>query len=157
LRQWGITMAMRKISKGAITAIVVVVGLALTLTTAGLLGVSQTVPSSATITTVNVGVYSDSACTQTLTSIDWGSISPGDSLTRTIYVKNTGTVQITLSMTKTNWNPPSADGPITLTWNREGWTIDAGQSTAATLTLSVSSSISDITTFSVNIVITGTG
>jgi hypothetical protein len=153
---WGIAVAMRKISKGAIIAIVAV-GLILTATTAGLLSVSQTVSSSGTVTAVNVGVYSDSACTLTLTSIDWGTISPGNSVTRTIYVKNTGNTQITLSMTTTSWNPSSADGPITLTWDKESSTLTVGESTAATLTLSVSSSISGITTFSVNIVITGTG
>lgn len=149
-------MTTRKISTGTIIAITMV-GLILTLTTAGLISVNQTVPSSGTIKTVNVGVYSDSACTINCTSIDWGSISPGSTVNRTIYVKNTGTAQITLNMTKTNWNPPSANGPITLTWNREGTTLNAGQSTTATLTLSVSSSITGITAFSVNIVITGTG
>jgi hypothetical protein len=148
-------MAMRKISTGAILAIMVV-GLVLAVTTAGLLSVSQSVPSSGTITTVNVGVYSDSACNLPLTSIDWGTISPGNIVTRIIYVKNTGTAQITLSMTKTDWNPPSADGPITLTWDKGGTTLNANQVATATLTLSVSSSISGITIFSVNIVITGT-
>jgi hypothetical protein len=149
-------MAMRKISTVAIIAIAVV-GLALTLTTAGLLSVTQLVSSSGIISTVNVGVYSDSACTQPLASIDWGTISPGSSVTRTIYVKNTGNTQVTLSMTTTNWNPTSANGPITLTWNRQGATLSAGASVAATLTLSASSSISSITTFSVTIVITGAG
>jgi hypothetical protein len=155
--RWGdITVAMLRISTGAVIGIAVL-GIALTLTTAGLLSVTQLVSSSGTITTVNVGVYSDSACTKPLTSIDWGAISPGGSVTRTIYVKNTGSVQITLSMTKTNWNPTSANGPITITWNKEGTTLTANAVATATLTLSVSSSISGITTFSVNIVIAGTG
>jgi hypothetical protein len=149
-------MAMRKISTGAIIAIVVV-GLVLTVSTAGLLSVSQSLSSSGNISTVNVGVYSDSACTQTLTSIDWGTISPGTTVTRTIYVKNTGNTQITLSMTTNGWSPTSANGPITLTWDRQGATLSTGASVAATLTLSVSSSISSITTFSVTIVITGAG
>jgi hypothetical protein len=149
-------MAMRKISTGAIIAIVML-GLVLTLTTAGLLSMSQSLSSSGSITTVNVGVYSDSACTLPLTSISWGTISPNSTVTRTIYVKNTGNTQITLSMTTNGWSPTSANGPITLTWNREGTTLSAGASVAATLTLTVSSSISGITTFSVNIVITGTG
>jgi archaellum component FlaG (FlaF/FlaG flagellin family) len=149
-------MAMRKVSTGAIIAIVVI-GLVLTATSAGLLSVSQSVSSTGTVTAVNVGVYSDVSCTQTLTSIDWGSVSPGGSVTRMIYVKNTGNAQISLSMTTTNWNPSGANGPITLTWNRESTTLNPGQSTAATLTLSVSSGISGITTFSVNVVITGSG
>ena len=150
-------MAMKKLSTGAIIAIIAITGMFLTLTTAGLLSVNQSISSSGSLTTVNVGVYSDSAYSQPLTSIDWGTISPGTTVTRTIYVKNTGNTQITLSMTTNGWSPTSANGPLTLTWNREGTTLSAGISTAATLTLSISSSISGITTFSVNIVITGTG
>jgi len=166
-------MAMRKISTGTIMAIAML-GLVLTFTTAGLLSVNQAIPSTGNIIvqtpappppsqspspspTVSLGVYNNSACTQTLTSIDWGTLSPGGTVTRTIYVKNTGNTQVTLSMTKANWDPASANGTITLTWNREGTTLNAGQSTAATLTLSVSSSISGITSFSVNVVISGTG
>ncbi len=149
-------MATPKLSTGTILAIVAV-GLILTVTTTGLLSVSKTVESTGTVTAINVGVYSDSGCTQTLSSIDWGNISPGDSVTRTIYVKNTGNSQISISMTKSNWDPTSANGPITITWNREGSTLGPGLYTTATLTLSVSSGISGITAFNVDIVITGTG
>jgi hypothetical protein len=149
-------MAIQKISTGVIIAIVMV-GLILTVTTAGLLSVSQSIGSTGTVTAVNVGVYSDSGCTQTLTSIDWGPIAPGNSVTKTIYVKNTGNSQITLGMTTNGWNPTSANGPITLTWNKESITLGAGYYTAATLTLSVSSSISGISSFSVIIVVAGTG
>jgi hypothetical protein len=149
-------MSLQKLSKGALIAIIAT-GIVLTVTTAGLLSMNQVVPSSGNVIAVNVGVYSDSDCTQNLTSIDWGTIAPGNSVTRTIYVKNTGNTQLTLSMTTTNWNPASADGPITITWNREGTTLDAGQVTTATLTLNVSEDINGITNFSVDIVITGTG
>jgi hypothetical protein len=149
-------MMLKRISRGAIIAIVMV-GLILTVTTTGLLSISQSIQSSGTVTAVNLGVYSDSGCTIPKTSIDWGSISPGNTITSTVYVKNTGNVPITLSMTKTGWNPTSANGPITVTWNKESTTLAVGQSVAAVLTLSVSSGISGITTFSVNIVITGTG
>jgi hypothetical protein len=149
-------MAIQKISTGAIIAIVMV-GIVLTVTTAGLISVSQSVSSSGSVTAINVGVYSDSSCTQNLTTIDWGTVAPGNSVTKTIYVKNTGNSDITLSMTKNSWNPTSANGPITVTWNKEGTTLSAGASAAAIITLSVSSGISGITTFSVNIVITGTG
>jgi len=128
----------------------------LIVTTTGLLTINQTVSSSGTVTAINVGVYSDSACTTELTSIDWGMISPGNSVNRTIYLKNTGNAQITLFMTKTNWNPVNADGPITLTWNRENATLNVDQVTSAILTLTLSKSISGITNFSVDIVFTGT-
>ncbi len=148
---------MRKISTGTIMAIAIV-GLILTVTTAGLLSASQSVYSTGTvdITAVNVGVYSDAGCTLSLTSISWGTISPGNSVTQTIYVKNTGNTPITLSMTTSNWNPVAANGPISISWNRQSQVLSAGSSIAATVTLTVSSSISGVTDFSVNIVITGT-
>lgn len=150
-------MGMQRLSPGAIIAIVAIAGLFLTLTTAGLLSINQSVPTSGTVSTVNVGVYSDSTCQQQLTSIPWGAVAPGGTATKTVYVKNTGTNQITLTMTRTNWSPTNANGPITVTWDKESTTLTANQIATATLTLSASSSISGITTFSVDIVITGTG
>jgi hypothetical protein len=148
-------MAMRKISTGAIIAIAAT-GIFLTLLTSGLLISSQTVPSNGTITAVNVGVYSDSGCTQNCTSIDWGTIAPGNSTTRTIYVKNTGTIPVTLSMTMGSWVPSNASSYLTLSWNRGGTVLIANQSISAVLTLSASSSAGNITSFSFNIIITGT-
>ena len=148
-------MEMRKISTGAIIAIAAT-GLFLTLLTTGLLMSSQTLQSSGTVTAVNVGVYSDSSYTQNCTSIDWGTIAPGNSSTRTIYIKNIGTIPITLSMTTGSWVPSNANTYISLGWNRGGTVLSAGQSTSATLTLSASSSAGNITSFSFNIIITGT-
>jgi hypothetical protein len=127
---------------------ILVVAIIVILLAAAFVGTRQ-VPKS-------IGVYSDSACTQPLTSINWGTILPGGSVTRTIYIKNMNTTQITLSMTKTDWNPARANGPITLTWDKEGTTLTANQIATATLTLNVSPSINSITTFRFNIVITGT-
>ena len=156
LRQQGdYAMAMRKISTGAIIAIAAT-GIFLTLLTSGLLMSSQTVQSAGTVTAVNVGVYSDSGCTQNCTSIDWGSLAPGNSSTRTIYVKNIGTIPMMLSMTTGSWVPSNASSYITLSWNRGGTVLAANQSISAVLTLSASSSTGNITSFSFNIIITGT-
>jgi hypothetical protein len=141
---------------GSAAAVVAIV-LFVTILASGALISSKTIASSGVVATANIGVYSDSACTQSLTSLNWGTISPGGSVVRTIYVKNLGTTQVTIGMTGANWNPASANGPITLTWNREGTTLSANQVATATLTLSASSSISGITTFNVDVVITGTG
>jgi archaellum component FlaG (FlaF/FlaG flagellin family) len=148
-------MSLEKFTAGTIIAIIGA-AIILTVTTAGLLSVNQTVPSSGIVTTVNVGVYQEYACTNNLTSIDWGTLSPGGSATRTIYVKNIGTQPITITMTKVNWNPASANGPITLSWSPNDTTLNAGQVATATLTLDVSASVSGITDFSFDIVITGT-
>ena len=147
-------MALRKISTGAILAFVAI-GLVLTVTTAGLLTISQTVESQGIVTAINLGVYSDSECTQTMTGIDWGNISPGDSVTKTIYVKNRGNAPITLSMNAENWIPSAASYFISVSWNRQGTVLEPEQSTSAALTLSVSSDINDVTEFYVEIVVTG--
>ena len=148
-------MITRRISVGALIA-VVATGLFLTLLTSGLLMSSQTVQSGGTVNSVNVGVYSDSGCTQNCTTLDWGAITPGNSVTRTVYVKNTGTLPVTLSMTTGNWAPSNANTYLTLTWNQGGAVLAAGNSVTAILTLTASSSAGNLTSFSFNIIITGT-
>jgi hypothetical protein len=148
-------MNLPKLSLGATIAIAVT-GLFLTMITAGALVSSQTIPSGGTITAVNVGVYSNSACTSNCTSIDWGTLSPGGSTTKTIYVKNTGTIPVTLSMAPANWSPSNANNYLTVTWNRANYALAAGASVSAILTLTASSSAGSLTNFSFDVVITGT-
>lgn len=117
----------------------------------------RAIPSAGLIVAVNVGVYSDAACTLNVTSIDWGSVYPGGSVSRMVYVKNTGNVPLTLSMSTSGWNPAVASGQISVVWDKENALISSGQSTAATLTLSAVQSIAGVTSFSVNLIITGSG
>lgn len=146
---------MSKISIAAIVAIAAT-SLFLTVLTTGLLTTSQTVPASGTITGINVGVYTDSACTLNCTSIDWGTLAPGNSTSKTIYIKNTGNIPVTLSLATSNWVPSNANTYLTLTWNRASYVLSAGASVSASLTLTASASAGSITTFSFNIIITGT-
>jgi hypothetical protein len=128
-----------------------------TMLVSGALVSTKTISSTGVVTSANLGLYSDSACTQALTSINWGTVSPGGSVAKTVYVKNTGNAQVSLSITKANWNPTTANGPVTITWNQEGAVLATNQVSTATLTLNVASSVSGIATFSVDIVISGTG
>jgi hypothetical protein len=147
---------MQKLSTGAIIAIVAV-GLFITITTAGLISVNQAVPSSGDIiTSVNVGIYSDSSCTKNLTSVNWGSLEPREKKDATIHVKNTGNLPVKIYMTTASWNPASANGPIALTWDKERTELDPGANVKATLTLTAAANISGITDFNFNIIITGT-
>ena len=123
----------------------------------GVISSSKTVVTSGKITTVNVGVYKDSACTQAATSIDWGNLTAGTSANYTLYVKNIGNAKETLSMTTNGWSPSAASQYITVTWNLNGVAVNANQVSKATLTLTVSpDTAGSITTFSNNIVVTGT-
>jgi len=113
--------------------------------------------SSGVIASTTVGVYSDSGLTTKLTSIDWGTIYPGASKTVVAYVKNEGTVPITLALSAANWSPSTASSYMTLSWDYSGAKLNAGANVKVTLTLTVSSSITGITSFSFDVVITGSG
>ncbi len=147
-------MAMqRKMAVG--TALVV----ALVLMVAGVLALlqsSRTIPTHGTIRGVNVGIFQDSNCTQQLVSIDWGTLDNGTSAVHTVYVKNDGTSNMTLSLSNSTWVPSDAPDYLTLTWNRETYVLERGTSVDANLTLSVSPSFTNGTDFSVDIIITGT-
>jgi hypothetical protein len=149
-------MAYKKLSTIAVIAIALT-GIILTLSTSALVSTIQSIPASGTITSINVGVFSDSACTQTATSIPWGTLNPGTSQTCTIYVKNTGNAPETVSLSTTSWNPSNANTYLTLTWNVPTSTvINAGQNLQASLTLTTASNVGGLTSFSFNIIITGT-
>ena len=146
-------MAMQKVTIGTVVVIAV---MGLMVSALGALVAIRTVSNSGSVTAVGVGLYSDIGCTTALSAISWGTVNPGDVKTYTIYVKNTGNVPVTLNMTVSNWNPSSASSYITLTWNKEKYVLPATQVVSAVLTLSVSSSVSGVTSFSFDITITGT-
>jgi hypothetical protein len=149
-------MKIVKTSKSLAIALTVVAITLATLTFAAI-NVNQNLSSSGTITTSpNLAAYSDSACTTLMTSINWGTITAGESTSQTVYVKNTGTGSMTLSLTTSDWSPSGADTYLTISWNQQGTQLTAGQSVAATITLTVSSSITGITNFSNTVTLTGT-
>jgi hypothetical protein len=136
----------------------VLVAVALSATTYGAISVNKSLSTNGSITvTPNLGLYSDSNCTTSLSNIDWGTITPGNNQTRTVYVKNTGTgTALTLSISASSWNPSNANGPIAISWDQGGTRLTPGQSAAAVIKLTSSSSIVDVSYFSVQILITGT-
>jgi hypothetical protein len=150
-----ITMVMLKISTGAIIAIAAT-GIFLTLVTSGLLLSSQNMPSGGTLTAVNVGVYSNPACTTNLTSIDWGTVSPNSTTTKTIYVKNTGNVPVTLSMTASGWSPAGVSTYIAQAWNSTSVVLAPNAVATALLTLTITNIPQSYTGFNYNTTITGT-
>ena len=123
----------------------------------GLLTRSVTIPSSGVIKAINVEVYWDVDCTQNVTVVDWGVPAPGDVVNKIVYIKNGGTSLVTLSMSSSGWSPVGAGSFLSLTWDREGATVDAGGVVQAMLSLDVSGAITGITDFSFNIAIEGTG
>jgi hypothetical protein len=135
--------------------------IALSAVTAGVLIAQQNVPaqghlaSGITTNTVNVGVFIDPQATTLCTDIDFGNLNSGNIVTKTLYIKNTGNITETLSMTVTDWNPPTATSSIFLTWDQENAKLQAGAIVPATLTLNIAADTGDISDFNFNIVISG--
>ena len=123
----------------------------------GLIQSQNTVNTSGIIANANTGVYSDSAATQSMTSINWGSCYPGVSYQAVAYIKNLGTVTESLSIQTADWIPSSASSYLTLSSDYSGQTLAPNQVLKVTFTFTVASNIAGITTFSVNIVITSQG
>ena len=121
------------------------------------LTISRPIEIRGTMKAIDVEVYWDSGYTDTVSAINWTILEPGDSVEKTVYVKNTGNAPVTLSMTSSGWNPLEAEDHITLSWDKEDEKLSPDAIVEAVLTLSVSPSISEITDFSSNIIIEGTG
>jgi len=118
---------------------------------------NRTVSNTGTVKAVGVGVYWDQALTNPVSSINWGTLEPGSSVNKTVFIRNEGNTGATLSMTTSNWNPSGASSYMTLSWNYGGQTLSAGQVVQVRFTLSVSSSITGITGFSFDITIAASG
>lgn len=113
------------------------------------------IPNTGSVIAIGVGVYWDSGCANQVTSIDWGVIEAGASVDEPVFIRNEGTVPMTLTLGTQNWNPPSATDYIDLSWDYGGGAIDVGVAVPVTLTLSVLDTIEGITNFSFEIVIIG--
>jgi hypothetical protein len=118
---------------------------------------STTLSSVGTLKAVGVGVYWDSSFTNKTTAINWGTLDPGTQKSFTMYIRNEGNSAITLSQSTANWNPSGSSNYLTLTWNYNGQTINAGANIQVTLTLTVSASITGVNNFNFDIIIVGSG
>lgn len=149
-------METQKLNIAAVFAIALTAMVVTALATS-LLMAYQRVPNYGSVKALNIGVYSDAACTNNLTSINWGFLEPGENASREIWIKNLGNTKITLNMTTESWDPNNASDYIKLSWDYTGQVLDVNQSIKAVLSLSVSKDIegTGITEFLFTIVIKG--
>lgn len=89
--------------------------------------------------------------------IKWRDMSPGERDAKTIYIKNTSNVPVTVSMTVTDWSPASAVGSINIQWNSEGALIQPGAAIPVVITCTISPTTTGLTNYSCNINIIATG
>lgn len=118
---------------------------------------SKSLSNSGSVKGIGVGIYQYQNCTSPVSSFNWGTLDPGASVSKTVYIRNEGNSPATLSMAVSNWNPAGASSYMTLTWDYGGQTLSVSQVIQVKFTLSVSSSISGITNFSFDITITASG
>ena len=104
---------------------------------------------------MNVEIFTNIECTQSCNNINWGTLTPGEPFTQTIYIKNSGNTPITLFMTTENWTPTNANTYLNLSWDKENTNLNPDQVVLASLTLSVSLEIETINDFNFDIIITG--
>jgi hypothetical protein len=116
-----------------------------------------TLHSTGVVKGIGVGIYWDSACTNRVTSIDWGLAEPGTTQNKTSYIKNEGNANVTLTLQTSNWSPTSAATYISLGWTYAGQTISVNQVVQVTLRLTIASNVTGITTFSFDITISAVG
>jgi len=106
--------------------------------------------------TIGVATYWDLTATRLCKSIDWGSLSPGETRTVVVYVKNTGHGPITGSFTLMSWDPPEAEDFLPLEWNFGDQPLLPGRIRPTHFTLKVSPNIRNITSFFFIIQVIGT-
>lgn len=117
-------------------------------------GIIVVVPPPPPPSTLGLKVFSDAEGTVEINSVDWGNLNPGSVGHQTVYLQNIGNIAGTVTMAPGNWNPAATQTICTLSWDKEGTIIGAGQTVQANLTLDVSGSVSGITTFAFDIIFT---
>ena len=140
-----------------VAAVLVAVALLASWVVYGVLVVVVRIPAYGNVYGLNLKVFSDQACTQDLTSINWTTLSPGQSRTVTCWLKSISTMNASLTIVPSNWFPVQAANYISLSWDREGYSIVPGEVVAAALTLQVNGAIWNVSSFSFDTVVTAVG
>lgn len=118
--------------------------------------VSWMIDNRGSVRSIGVSIWEDPDKTAHLTFIDWGTLEPGQTKTKTAWIENNGTTSLTLTLTTDSWIPEASTLYLGLSWDYDNQTILKGQMIMVNLVLSVSPEISEIDNFSFNVVITGT-
>jgi hypothetical protein len=123
----------------------------------GFLAGQNTVNTSGLIADVSLGVYSDDLCVQPLTSIDWGTCYPEEAITVVVYIKNLGTVDVTLVIETNTWSPSTATSYLVFTEDGSGKIVKPGEIIQINLTLNLVAYPDQINSFSFDIIIKSQG
>lgn len=96
--------------------------------------------SHVTVGVVEVAVYSDSGGFNPLVTLEWGLVTKGTNETFTVYVRNEGNVNVTISFSSFNYSPDGAQNFIDLYWNYNDLPLTPDEIRPVTFMLSLASS-----------------
>jgi hypothetical protein len=99
----------------------------------------------------DIDVYWDAECMNSVKSIDWGLLTPGETKNLRIYVRNEGEGATVLALNVYGWDPDGSQDYLRVGWNYDGASVGPGQTVAIDLILTVDSRIEGVTGFSVTI------
>ena len=88
---------------------------------------------------VDVSFWTDATATTPQNTIDWGFVSVGDSVPRSIWMRSDGNLPGTLSMVSLNWTPVGVgiETDMAVSWNLESYVISSGEIIECIFTLDV--------------------
>lgn len=138
--------------------LLIVLMLMLTVGTFEFLHLRNSVPSvSAVEATGSIGIYWDAACTKTVSSINWGVLSPGQTKNVVVYARNEGNQSILLAVIPMNYSPANASKYLNFTWTCVNTGIAVSKTAQVTQSLYVSPNVGGISDFSFDIIFSGKG
>jgi hypothetical protein len=105
----------------------------------------------------SIDVFWDANCMNPVSSLDWGTLSPGDIENITVFVRNEGESSTVLALNVSDWNPLLAESYISIGWNYSGTAVPPGQVLPISLSMVVNETISGITNFGVNMTVSSGG
>jgi len=93
-----------------------------------------------------------------LTSVAWGWIEPGETLTKNFWLHNDGNVPLTVTLSTYGWTPLEAETYLTLSWDYANQTIDPDAKLGLTFSLTADPVIDiPLPSFNFTALITATG
>jgi hypothetical protein len=93
---------------------------------------------------------------QEVNAFSWGTLAPGMNTSVIFYIINIGTAPATFSFATSNWAPVGADTYIIFAYTINPAPLNPGQFRKVAFSLHVDPSITSITDFSFDVVVTGT-
>ncbi len=117
-------------------------------------GSNNSVVQANSVQGLGVGIYWDQDCTNRTLALNWGSLEAGSSNNLTVYIRNECNSDVSLALSASNWTPSATSRYISLNWNYTSQVLKTDEVMPLELSLTVFPSISDITDFNFETIIT---